>query len=226
MDFTHTRISWSRPLTGYSKVKALVGYIIRGKSLFIDRKRIDGKEFLNIGCGMKTVPHFVNLDCSWHSKIDICWDASKRLPLGNETLRGIFSEHCLEHLPFHSIPFLLSECFRIFRQSGTIRLVLPDAQLYLERYANLSGGLTSDPFPYADGDAQQGIYTPVMSVNRIFRNHGHLYMYDHDLLKALLEKAGFVDIVRESFNSGRDQGLLIDDESRATESLYIEATKR
>ena len=39
----------------------------------------------------------------------------------------------------------------------------------------------------------------------------------------LLSRAGFRDIVKESFRHGRDPAVLIDSEHRAVESLYMEA---
>ena len=79
--------------------------------------------------------------------------------------------------------------------------------------------------PYANADRFKDIYSPILSVNRIFRAHGHLCIYDFDLLRQLLHRNGFVDIRKETFASGRDPQLLIDSASRAVESLYAEASK-
>jgi hypothetical protein len=64
-----------------------------------------------------------------------------------------------------------------------------------------------------------------MSVNRIFREHGHLFIYDFATLAQLLARRGFTAIRREQFRSGRDPQLLIDSEHRAHESLYLEAQR-
>ena len=65
----------------------------------------------------------------------------------------------------------------------------------------------------------------MMSVNRIFRGHGHLFIYDFDTLAKMLHKHGFQDVRKEQFLRGRDPRLLIDMEWRAVESLYVEASK-
>jgi hypothetical protein len=65
----------------------------------------------------------------------------------------------------------------------------------------------------------------MMVVNSIFRGHGHLYAYDYETLKVLLESQGFIDVKQESFKHGRQEKLLVDSESRASESLYVEAVK-
>ena len=65
----------------------------------------------------------------------------------------------------------------------------------------------------------------MISVNRIFRSHGHQFIYDFATLHLLLKKAGFTKIYQETFAKGNDPRLLIDRSDRAIESLYVEAIK-
>jgi hypothetical protein len=67
--------------------------------------------------------------------------------------------------------------------------------------------------------------TPMISINRIARSHGHLFMYDFETFKHLLEEVGFKDVKKEGFRTGRDPKLLVDSELRRDESLYVEATR-
>jgi hypothetical protein len=67
--------------------------------------------------------------------------------------------------------------------------------------------------------------TALMSVNRIFRDHGHQYAWDFKTLEIHLAEAGFIEIRKLKYMEGRDNNLLIDNESRAVESLYVEAIK-
>ena len=50
-------------------------------------------------------------------------------------------------------------------------------------------------------------------------------MYDFQLLKLLLDRLGFESARKVNFREGRDPILLIDSESRRSESLYVEAEK-
>ena len=120
---------------------------------------------------------------------------------------------------------MLQECYRVLKPGGTIRIIVPDGERYLTGYSDIIRGDSNKKLPYAEVDALDGIYSPILSVNRIFRDHGHLFIYDFDLLHAMLVGSSFVDIRKEQFKSGRDPHLLIDTESRAIESLYVEATK-
>jgi hypothetical protein len=78
--------------------------------------------------------------------------------------------------------------------------------------------------PYMHDDAREdGLYSPVMSVNRVFREHGHQFIYDFPILAAMLDKVGFTQVRKVSFRTGADPSLLLDTPHRAIESLYIEA---
>ena len=80
--------------------------------------------------------------------------------------------------------------------------------------------------PYASGDVRaDGIYSPALSMNRIFRSHGHQFTYDFATMAAMLEKAGFAFVTKVCFGRGANPSLILDSPSRAIESLYIEARR-
>jgi predicted SAM-dependent methyltransferase len=224
-----SQISLRRPLTSYAKVQALVGWLIRGRPFQLRSPRVTSKQYLDVGCGPNTHEGFINLEYRWHPGIDLCWDVTRGIPLPDHSLRGIFSEHCLEHFPLPTVYSLLHEFKRLLAPGGTVRIIVPDAELYFDIYDRKRRGDGGAVFPYEEHDSFQGIYSPLLSVNRIYYTDrhspaGHRCMFDHALTSALLTAAGFRDVRRESFRKGRDPGLLIDTESRAVESLYVEAS--
>lgn len=214
-----SRFSIDRPITSYTKVQNVVGGVLRGRSFFVPRTRRRAGGYVNVGCGTRAVSGFVNLDYHWRPGVDVCWDITRPLPFESDSVQGIFSEHCLEHVPFEACASAIRDFFRVLVPGGNLRLVLPDAELYLDLYARAKNG-EDVQFPYHNVNE-----TPMMSVNRIFRNYGHLFAYDVQTLTRLLEGAGFTKIARARFREGRDPQLVIDEESRAVESLYLEATK-
>ena len=214
-----------RPITSYAKVRDFIGAVVRCRSLLAKKSKVAAKQYLDIGCGPNPHEEFINLDYGWRPEIDICWDVTKGIPLRDGAVKGVFSEHCFEHLPIHSIEFVLRECYRVIEPAGHIRIIVPDGELYLTRYTEIIRGREDLKLPYAHDDLFGGAYSPILSVNRIFRSHGHLFIYDFDLLRQLLHRNGFVNIKKESFGSGRAPRLLIDTESRAVESLYVEASR-
>jgi predicted SAM-dependent methyltransferase len=213
-------ISLQRSITSYATVQRLVSSVIRGKKMFVNESRIKNKRLLNVGCGPYPKEEFINLDHHWNPTIDICWDITKnRYPLQDSSLEGIFTEHCLEHIPFESCLFNLREFHRLLVPGGVARIVVPDGEIYCDLYQKKK----QDPstiLPYGESEA-----TGMISINRIMRLHDHLFIYDYETMKLLLEKAGFTKISKKSFQNGSDKRLLIDQEVRAVESLYVEAIK-
>ena len=213
------RISTNRPLLSYTKIQNLYSSIIRGKRFQLAQIELNSKEYLNVGCGLNLAAGFINLDYHWYPGVDICWDITQGFPFENKSMVGIYTEHCLEHVSFSDCSLVLTEFRRLLVPGGMVRIVVPDTELYLDLYQRAKSG-DNVTFPYPETH----IMTPMMYVNRIFRNYGHLYAYDAQTLAEMLSKAGFTNIQRVGFMIGRDSRLLIDSEVRAVESLYIEAS--
>ena len=217
----HTRMSLKDRLLNSWKVKTLYGALARGRSFQAQRAAVKAKTYLNVGCGPNWKPNFINLDYQWMQGIDLCWDLRKSLPLADDSLSGVYSEHCLEHLTYDDCFNVLREFKRVLKPGGIARVVVPDAELYFDLYQRHKAG-EEVAFPYVPTPPPED-FTPIMAINNVFRDHGHQYSYDEVTLRRLMEKAGFADVRRESFMQGRDAVLLIDREDRAVESLYMEA---
>jgi predicted SAM-dependent methyltransferase len=224
------RLSLNRPLRSYGKIQRAVSSIIRNKRWAANIKQ--SGVYLNVGSGPQTHPDFCNIDYTWFEGVDICWDITRPLPIPSEYVGGVFTEHCLEHIRIQDGLQILREFFRVMRTGAYIRIVVPDAEIYLTQYAKRARGESFNfPYgtdtPYARLPGLEGMYTPVMSVNRIFlheyENQGHRFIYDFETMNKLLERAGFSDVRKLSFGVGNDSKLLIDTASREVESLYVEA---
>ena len=224
----YTRISFRRSLSSYSKIQQLFGNVIRNRPHQLRAERIKDLRYLDIGCGPNTHEEFVNVDYLWHPKVDVCWDITKGIPFGSKSMKGIFTEHCLEHFPLRQTSAILKECFRILEPGGVLRIVVPDGGMYLQRYHEHMVSDCPLRFPYQEHESYKGAFTPMLSVNRIFYQDresmfGHRCMYDFRLLELILKDIGFCVVVKLAFRQGRDSSLLIDTSSRQCESLYVEA---
>lgn len=218
LNFNSTRLRFDRPITSYSKVQSGLSRIIRNRKVFAARST--NGAYLNIGCGQYPAAGFFNIDYAWRPGINLCWDITRGLPIQSATIAGIFTEHCIEHIGFNQFRELAKEFYRVLHPGGVARIIVPDGELYVRRY------LGAEPLPYADCDTNaNGIYTPFMSVNRIFYDHGHRFIYDFETLALVLRRAGFQEVDRCSFAIGREPRLLIDTPARAVESLYVEALR-
>ena len=209
-----------RSITDYGRTRSLVSRLIRGKELFINKSRIKEKVLLNVGCGILPVKEFINLDFYWHPEIDVCWDITKKkYPFKDETIEGIYTEHCLEHIPYEKCLENFKEFYRLLKKDSTLRVILPDGEIYCNLYLQKKTD-NKIVMPYGENEP-----TPMISINRIFRSHGHQFIYDYETLEFLLKKAGFAKIKREQFRTGNDERLLIDSPERVLESVYLEAQK-
>lgn len=212
--------SLNRPVSSYAKFRSVLSTITRGNRIFIKPGNIKNKSLLNVGCGPYSRPNFINLDYGWEPQIDICWDISKKpYPLLDNSLEGIFTEHCLEHISFDSCLFNLKEFYRLLKPGGTVRIIVPDGEIYCDLYNRRKAG-PAIILPYGEKEE-----TGMISINRIFRSHGHLFIYDYETFELQLKKAGFTKIQKTGFGKGNDERLLIDRLERKVESLYVEAVK-
>ena len=224
MDFKNTRLSLQRPISSYTRIQNFWGFMVRNSRKQLSKASYRDKELINIGCGSNIDKKFFNVDYQWRPGLDLCWDITKGIPLESGLFKGAYTEHCLEHISFSEAKDVLKEINRLLVPKGVLRIIVPDAELYLDLYQRHKlGELVS--FPYVTEEDLERGFSPIMSVNRVFREHGHLYAYDFDCLSLMLKESGFVDIRKEHYKVGRAKDLLIDSESRKIESLYIEAIK-
>jgi len=206
-----------------SKIQRKISNLIRNRRLFADIKQPG--LYLDVGCGPNAKHSNINLDYHWRPGVDVCWDITKGpLPLADDYVAGIYTEHCLEHISFRACKAVLAEFHRVVQPMGRVRVIVPDLEIYVDNY-DLFRSNGAQSMPHAKDDPVDGIYSPAMSINRIFRGHGHQFIYDFHTLKLLLEQVGFAQITRHRCGEGGDPALLFDDPQREVESLYIEAIK-
>lgn len=96
----------------------------------------EGKAYLNIGCGSNLSNEWTNIDFFSKSNVDFC-DIRKPLPYSNDVFDAVYNSHVLEHLAKDKGENLISEIFRILKNGGICRIVVPDIEKicieYLER---------------------------------------------------------------------------------------------
>jgi len=186
---------------------------------------------LNVGAGDSGKEGWVNLDAVPGTKINCQYDARKRLPFPNGSVKGIFSEHFFEHLDYtEEAPLFLRECHRVLRDGGVLRIIVPDAEKYLMAYAQ--GGWPGLQSLRPLDDRMRDLYygweynTRMELVNHVFRQgQEHKFAYDFETIEFLLKRNGFQNVRKQEFGKSAMPELCIDWEFRQTESLYVEAIK-
>lgn len=94
-DLLRAGLAWGRRIGRNTTFQWLAGLLLRGRTFPLRFGRMS-RQYLNAGCGAYAPPDFLNLDHWWHPGVYLCWDLTKPLPLPDDSLRGIFTEHCLE----------------------------------------------------------------------------------------------------------------------------------
>jgi predicted SAM-dependent methyltransferase len=100
---------------------------------------------LNLGCGNRFHPEWVNIDFVAAVPCVQTHDLLKGIPYPDNVFDVIYHSHVLEHFPKNAAAGFLRECCRVLKPSGIIRVVVPDLERitrgYLEALEKASQGL-------------------------------------------------------------------------------------
>lgn len=157
-------------------------------------------------------------------------NVTRGLPIADNSCRGVYCSHVLEHLALEDFDKALAETMRILAPHGLFRLVVPDlehaARAYLD---NLENGR-----PFANTifmkAAHLGVERRSTSLADWVRdwlgNSMHLWMWDHQSLISKLIEHGFEDIRRARFNDCDDEAFLaVEELSRFEGACALQARK-
>jgi hypothetical protein len=164
---------------------------------------------LHFGCGKRRIPGWVNTDLA---NADVCWDISTgTLPWGPNVFSHAMSQHVIEHLDIETelLP-LLKELHRVLEPTGRLWLSCPDMEKICHSYCN---NKMQDLIDDREKRARTvwGAEWSLDKVNTIpnnpssnmfnsivYQGHEHRNIFDFDLLKWLLDHAGFRAVTRIS----------------------------
>ena len=180
-----------------------------------------GPLFLNLGSGPRGINdlYWVNVDGFRDRNVNYLIDCSRELPFPDESFAGVFCEHVIEHFSLADGERIAREVLRVLHSGGRFRIIVPDAELVLQRYFDAPKELVSW--------RGTGSETPMEIVNLYFhQRYEHQFVYDWETMERMLLRAGFGNVCRSSFgHGGQSPRLVLDDEKYEWESLYVEAYK-
>jgi predicted SAM-dependent methyltransferase len=221
------------PMHAYIHVRKEIPLIfVRWKGRSVRRSfRSRDNLLVNLGAGPEGKRGWVNLDVDKAPGVNCVYDCRKSLPFSDASVKGIFCEHFFEHIDYtEEVPYFLSECHRVLKTGAVLRLIVPDAEMYLRAYCN--GGwkeLTGiRPLHAEHKDSYWGCEynTPMELINEVFRQgHEHKFAYDFETLRFLLLRYGFSEVVRQEYGRSLLTELCLDQAVRSSESLYVEGRK-
>lgn len=81
---------------------------------------------LNLGCGGKKLPGYVNIDsCELEAPDVLCDLGVERWPFEDSTVDEAIAEHVLEHLPGEAFFHFMRELYRVLKPGAPVRVLLP-----------------------------------------------------------------------------------------------------
>ena len=188
---------------------------------------------LHLGCGLNYLSGWLNTDL-FPNEHRVHLNVTKRFPYPDNTFDFIYSEHMIEHLLFAAGRNMLSECFRVLKPNGVMRLVTPDFRFLLNLYLDPDKPLHRD---YIEWNSDlfvkdEAPHNALSVINNYVRDWGHQYIYDVPILRKTLSAIGFRDIEERLLGESLHSDLQkLEHESRhpagflALESLVLEAKK-
>lgn len=220
----------------------LIGYVRRQRRFF--PKAEGGEVKINLGCGLAVTQGWINVDASLNALI-ASWprathrllyclsganryysleqycdllekhvfvhhDLSDSIPFKDQTADFIYSSHFLEHLFKNEAKQLLEECYRVLKSGGVARVCVPDLAYAISMYSH--------------GEKEKMLENYFFVEDKESFLARHKYMYDFELVKSLLERIGFTQIVRCTYQEGRTPDIDKLD-NRPEETLFVEAIK-
>lgn len=98
---------------------------------------------INLGCGDKYTDGWINLDFNSSNKNVISHNLLASLPFDDGEVDVIYNSHFLEHFSLVDAKCILSECYRILKDNGAIRIVVPDLENVCREYLYLLDNIDS-----------------------------------------------------------------------------------
>ncbi len=103
------------------------------------------RRMLNLGCGGRFHPDWVNVDFRACAPEVMACDLSRGLPFPDASFDVAYHSHLLEHFPRAQAGGFLRECLRVLKPGGVLRCAVPDFEAMARQYlAQLEGALAGD----------------------------------------------------------------------------------
>ena len=183
-----------------------------------ERKLIDGylqkhaTRKLHIGCGEHMLDGWLNADFYPESPNILHLDITQSFPIPDNTFDYIFSEHVIEHVPYLAGLNMLTECYRILKDQGKIRISTPYLEFLIDLYVNDNKSDIQNRFLERKAGQhresrmyREGVnFNACFVINEFVRAWGHQFIYDEPTLMETMREAGFVEITKCALNQSSD----------------------
>jgi SAM-dependent methyltransferase len=223
-------------------------------------KHLASYKGLNLGCGPSAPAGWLNVDGSWnawfsnhpylrktleavgvininqgaHWKVrPLVHDLTEPLPFDENSFSSAYASHVLEHLYLVDAQRLLSECRRVLKPGGVIRLVVPDLRAMVANYLETKNNGSSaaektdaanklnEMLAFRDPAPPRGNF--LYKSYALWKDfHHHKWMYDSDSLIHYLEEAGFAAVSERGYLQSEIPGIEeVEEAGRVTDGAGV-----
>ncbi|WP_461209882.1 glycosyltransferase [Desulfocurvus sp. DL9XJH121] len=91
-------------------------------------------QMLNLGCGQRFHPDWVNVDFSSPGPEVYAHDLAEGVPFRDASFDVVYHSHLLEHFNKDDAGAFLRDCFRVLRPGGVLRVAVPDLESLARSY--------------------------------------------------------------------------------------------
>lgn len=147
-------------------------------------------------------------------------DIRNKLPKDDDSVDLITCSHTIEHITRKEGKQFLSECLRVLKPNGILRITVPDSKIITQDY--LSGNISRHgshnvEVKNAEDDAVSLFHLLIA---------GHQTIYDYKSLTNLLFKTGFLQVEKMKYQKSKSKIIEIQTTDVFEDvSLYVEAVK-
>jgi SAM-dependent methyltransferase len=156
---------------------------MKNKTAFADDTR---NRYIQLGCGQHPLPS------PWEN-YDREVNIERPLPFPNESVRFLFAEHLIEHVPITAGLAFLDDCHRVLEPGGVLRLAFPDVTRFFPEHFEDEGRAESRVARYCHFLSDHGV--PNASLRDVLRHithgSGHRAIWSLSTAWAALVGAGF-----------------------------------
>ena len=192
-------------VSAYWRMRKILWIIKRQNRLRLYLENSQVKK-LQIGSSSNILEGWFNVDILPFYKGALFLDATQPFPFKDETFNYIFSEHMIEHITYNESLAMLSECYRVLKPGGKIRLATPDLETLAGLYVK---NKSDEQKQYIKSVIDRWLpnianYRESFVINKIFE-FNHKFIWDCSTLKDTLESIGFVDVIRSEPGKSDDE---------------------
>jgi predicted SAM-dependent methyltransferase len=154
-------------------------------------------------------------------------DIISGLPIPDNSCKGVYCSHVLEHLSLEDFRIALVNTRKILKNTGCFRLVLPDLEYSIKKYIDERSKDSALIFLNETSLGKEKRSHGLKGfISEWFGNSQHLWMWDYCSISQELKNTGFINIRRAEFGDSTDPMFNeVEERDRWLNCLSVECIK-